>query len=484
MNKGFKFPYNAVTVGCTGLALTSALYLGQTERPFDTVRVAFCPQTSNDGQLFRKSRVDSQKELDRKYCRNEVSMLKNTWTNQQFESSTPLPEATLRIRTIKATQSNLMWFLVAPASFGIAYLSWAKKLEIDENNAHLELEGFKTQVKLTGVSAREERDFKSKETRNQWDAARIKKNHISVKGMEYVRAKEAEMHDKKHASAIKQLELVDSDADKKIAENTRDAAKARKEGEKYSQKHSEQDNQTSESLNKKLINDLTEALKQHESGWLYKVLKMRKPIWILGGQGSGKSTLAASLVLLRYYLFGWELIEIIDAHAQKNIERSWSHLNMFKPIITGARNDYEGIGQSFNDAIERWNDKTEDTTPVQTLVDEYTNYSEAEELKDTAAKFVKYSLSDIRKTGERWIFIAHFFTNTATGGSSGTSKAKNAQTIQIERFTEDGESPLSNVFVTGLTDDKGKPTEADYSIPKWLTPDTIHAHFNGSPIEF
>jgi hypothetical protein len=46
-------------------------------------------------------------------------------------------------------------------------------------------------------------------------------------------------------------------------------------------------------------------------------------------------------------------------------------------------------------------------------------------------------------------------------------------------------APYLTVFVTGLGDEKGKPTEEiDYTIPKWLNPEAIYGHFNGNPIEF
>jgi hypothetical protein len=484
-----KNPYAGLTVLWLTVALGSSMFLGQSKRPYDIVGVRFCPKTANlppnYGSEFSQR---SQQKLDKKYCRYERKLLKEVWEQKQFEASIPLPEASLIIRDIPATGNSAFWFLLSPIASGIAYLCWAKKSELNEQLAYDELEIYKTHVKSTGVSARNERDFKAQTINSNWDNQRVKSGFISVEAMQDKLKRQTELQDKTHDSALKQFATADSEMDKKIAENLRDKHKADKESQKVlGTKNKDEHITTSFSNNRELVNQLVDALKQHENEWLYKIIKIRKPLWIIGGQGAGKSTLAASIILLRHYLFGWELVEIIDAHAQKNCTKAWKHLMELgnnPPAVVGANNDYESINESFTGIIDRWALRSEDDTPTQSLVDEYTNLSDAEACKESAGKFVKHSLSDIRKAAEYWVFIAHFFTATATGKSEGTHKARVNQTIQIEKYSADGETPLSNATVNGLVDSKGKLIEnMEVTIPGWLRPESIFRHFNGQPIQ-
>ena len=103
---------------------------------------------------------------------------------------------------------------------GIAYLSYAKK------GAHLELEGFKTTIKLYGVNAREEREFKTQVVKTSWDKERVKSGFISVKAIQDNLKRQQVIQDKTHTSTLKQFTTADSEMDKKIAENLRDKHKA------------------------------------------------------------------------------------------------------------------------------------------------------------------------------------------------------------------------------------------------------------------
>ncbi|MBP5977992.1 hypothetical protein HW132_36180, partial [Brasilonema sp. CT11] len=173
----------------------------------------------------------------------------------------------------------------------------------------------------------------------------------------------------------------------------------------------------------------------------------------------------------------------VDAHAGDNLRKSWKHLS------PGAvAQSEEEIGQAFDDSRGRWLDRInnqESKKPQQMLVDEFTNYSESDITKDPAKKFVKASLSDPRKAQEQLVCIAHFFTNTATGGSDGTAKGRARGTIQIDRKTANGKTPLKNVTINGLNNDEGEPIEdLKVTIPVWVHPESIYNHFNGKPIEF
>ncbi|MBW4600688.1 MAG: hypothetical protein KME29_14095 [Calothrix sp. FI2-JRJ7] len=161
--------YKSLTVLGVTVALTSSMYLGQSRHPYPLVAIRFCPKTANlppkYGKEFSKR---SQEKLDKQFCKYEYKLLKEIWEQKQFESSTPLPENSIVLRNIPAADNNVIWFLVAPIASGIAYLSWAKKSELDEISAHDELEAYKTCIKISTVSNQNEREFKTLQTNQVW----------------------------------------------------------------------------------------------------------------------------------------------------------------------------------------------------------------------------------------------------------------------------------------------------------------------------
>ncbi len=460
-------------------------------------RVEFCFKPNKKSLVSEKSITKFCNE-DKRHVVPEVS-----WNAAQFEPTNPyyqsetafiIPNKASRLKVILASNPNYGWYLVTALGCSVAaagmcqqrinvyksdfaeYLAQTKK-SLKENVLITE-----SDLKVYGHTVAEKEATATDSISRQYQSFRdVEKSEGEVYTEELNAKLNNELVTAQHQLNLAQL-------GKETAENIRDKTKAEKEINKIlGTKNSDKEND-SNSPNKQLINDLIQALEQHEGGWLYKILKIQKPLWIVGGQGAGKSTLAASIVLLRHYIFGWELIEIIDAHGQKNCSKAWKRLMELgntPPAVIGAYNNYEDIDQSFLTTIKRWADRTEDDTPTQSLVDEYTNLSDAEECKENAGRFTKHSLSDIRKASECWIFIAHFFTATATGDAKGTHKARVAQTIQIEKFSADGLKPLSNVIINGLVDEKGKAIEnLEATIPAWLMPENIWGHFNDKPIQF
>lgn len=472
-------PYAGIAVLGVTVALSSAMYLGQSPRPYDLVALKFCPKTANANQ---PDAFESQQTLDRRYCLYEHKMLKETWEQMQFEADKPLPDNSFVLRPIPAIDSGVGWFLIAPIASGIAYLAWSKKSEDDEMSAHYELEGFKTSIKLTTVSNQGEREFKTLVNNRAWDKQKVAKGFISVEAMQDKLNRQTEIQDKTHTAALSEYEAMIAELVKKRSEALRDAAKADKERDKILSKSPVPEHGDA-SPDAKLKDALTEALKNHDDGWLWKVIENQKPIWVLGEAGSGKSTLAAAIVMIREKLFDMPLYQLVDAHAGDNLKKSWKYLS---PAFIAQGE--EEIGQAFDDARERWLDRInnqENKKAQQILVDEFTNYSESDITKESAKKFVKASLSDPRKAEEWAVFIAHFFTNTATGGSDGTAKGRARGTIQIDRKTANGKTPLKNVTINGLNDEEGEPIEdLKITIPDWLTPDAIYRHFNDKPLQF
>ncbi|MBN3924632.1 ATP-binding protein [Nostoc sp. NMS4] len=460
-------------------SLSSAIYLGQiNDFSFPQVTVKFCPETANKK---RKNREESQAKLDRKYCRYRRRLLKEVWEAEQFRAAIPLSEGSFSIQEFRGDKSGSPWLLLAPVLAGSAYLAWSDKCKSDYDEKFEQLEGLKSYFKLITVSARNERQFKATAINQSWDTQRVKAGQISIDAVQDRLKKQSEIQDRSHSSTVKQFDLNDSQIDKTIAENQVAVAEAAKKLTKLQGQEINDKFDSNRLSSQQLKNSIIEALKNHEDGWLWKVINNKKPIWVLGEAGSGKSTLAASIIMLRQYLFDMPLYQLIDIHAGDNLKKAWKYLN---PQLVAQSE--EEISGAFDDARERWLDRINNQTDKkqqQLLVDEFTNYSDSDIVKEPARKFVKASLSDPRKAEERLVCIAHYFTNTAAGGGTGSSKGRARGTIQIDRKTADGDTPLSVASLNGLNDSEGE-AEVDKKIliPNWLTPDKIHNHFNNKPI--
>jgi hypothetical protein len=217
-----------------------------------------------------------------------------------------------------------------PVASGIAYLSWTKKAEIDELSAHSELEAYKSCIKLTTVSSQNEREFKTLQTNRVWDKQKVKHGFISIEAMQDKLKRSSLIQDKTHTSTLKQFDLADSDMDKKIAENLRDKHKAESESQKILGKKSDSDSETSsnpESHIQERANQLIEALKRWEDGWLYTIIKNNKPLWLIGSQGSGKTNTAGCIAIIRKYCFDAPIYQLIDRHATGENWKVWQLLD-------------------------------------------------------------------------------------------------------------------------------------------------------------
>ncbi|MBP5977226.1 hypothetical protein HW132_32015, partial [Brasilonema sp. CT11] len=340
-------PYAGLAVLGVSVALASSLYLGQSQRPYDLISVRFCPETANTGS----EQQQSQQSLDQRYCKHEQKLLKEIWEQKQFESATPLSESSFKMKTIPGEKTGIIWFLVAPVASGLAYLAWAKKTEQDENESYQVLEGFKTSIKLTTVSSQSEREFKTLVNNRAWDKQKIANGFISVEAAQDRLNRQTEIQDKQHETSLTEYDVMLAKMKKERAEALRDAAKADKETDKVLGKVALSE-QVDESSDSRLKDSLIEGIKNHEDGWLWKIIENQKPIWVLGEAGSGKSTLAASIVMLREKLFDMPLFCLVDAHAGDNLRKSWKHLS------PGAvAQSEEEIGQAFDDSRGRWLDR-------------------------------------------------------------------------------------------------------------------------------
>ncbi|BAZ18962.1 hypothetical protein NIES4071_108470 (plasmid) [Calothrix sp. NIES-4071] len=473
-------PYAGLTVFSLTIALASSMFLGQTKRPYDIVAIKFCPKTANTYPKFGKEFSQrAQQKLDKEYCRYERKLLKEVWEQKQFESSTPIPESALRIRNIPATESKAIWFLVAPIASGLAYLSWAQKSELNEKLAHDELEAYKTCIKINTVSAQNEREFKKLQTNSNWDKQKIKHGFIPVEAIKDRAQRQQEIQDKTHASALKQLELGDSEMDKKIAENLRDKHKADKESQKVlGIKNAEGHITNEESRNQQLVNQLVDALKHHESGWLWTVVDAIKPIWLVGDMGTGKTNTSVAIGLTRKYCLDIPVFRIADRHLNGENSDVW---NLLEAQLK-ANNDL-AILEAIQDVIERRDDRINSKVeePEQFLLDEFTQLAKID--KESVERFVSSTFSDTRKAKEYFIGVTHNLTNAAFG--DGTADMRKGA-FYLQKFTLDNKKPLPRILIkTGLKDNLGNNLEdVEKTLPTWFRAETIYGHFNNKPIQF
>lgn len=280
--------------------------------------------------------------------------------------------------------------------------------------------------------------------------------------------------------ALKQHELNLSAMDREIADNKLHVAEVGKKIDKVSgAKHDAKSE--SKSTDETLKNSLIEALKNHEDGWLWTVIKAAKPLWIIGEQGTGKTNTAVAIALIRKYCLGIPVYRIADRHLNGANSKVWKLLES----QLKADNDsaiIEALQDTYERRLERIALDLDDKQAEQFLLDEFTHLRDIDD--ETITRFIKSTFSDTRKAKERFIGVTHLGTNAAFG--EGTAAMRKAGSILLEKFTADGEKPLSRVVVKhGLVDTQGNKLEdIEHTLPTWFEASRIYQHFNGKPIDF
>jgi hypothetical protein len=474
----------SISAGLTIFAAFScAYYYGQNKQPYHYKSVRFCPKTKNiEKREYFKSAEKSQQELDKKYCRYNYKLLAEVWEERLLSDSMPISTTGLEIADIYPTSNTSIYLLMAPFLAFASYLLWDAKCKLDSDESYQKLEEYKVKIKREGMVARIDRNLKAEEMQHiqnyhQSDISRradsklIQEGFLSLKEMQLRSQRASNIEEQQFQNDSLQYKIADSLGDKQIAENLRDAREA---NGKFTQNAVE----PSEKANKS--EQLTEQLKQHEDGWLWDIMTSTKPIWLIGGQGSGKSSLAAAIVLCRYHLLNQKLALICDAHGHKNRPKAWKHLVPLECAMVGERNNYEAIAEGMDEAVQRWSDRTEDDAPIQSLWDELTQLSMQPECGNEVKKFVRHSLTDVRKANEFVICIAHAFTNAATGNAEGFKELRDQETIQIKRKSKNGRQPLPYAELSGVYDDNGDLLhQQSVTIPEWIYPDKlVELYFN------
>lgn len=257
-------------------------------------------------------------------------------------------------------------------------------------------------------------------------------------------------------------------------------AKARKEISKLTQSNCVKN--TPASSNTVLINSMIEALKAHESGWLWYLVESFTPIIIWGKAGSYKSYTAATIALLKHYLIDAKIESIADIDFEQNREASWKYLVPLEPGVYGNGIDWESYNEGYLAAIERSKTRTLKNKPIVSIWDELTN---ANGQFENASKIVPWVIATPRKRNEHTILLTHNLTQGCLGGCEKISDAIHSQTYRLNLKTSPDAKPLFKGVLEGLVDAGGDELpEHKVSLPAWFRPEIIHGHFNGSPIEF
>ena len=269
---------------------------------------------------------------------------------------------------------------------------------------------------------------------------------------------------------IKSHLLKVSEIEKETAQNQLELSEISKKIDKISSKTTSDDD---------LKTSLIQALKDHEDGYLWSIINSLKPLWIIGNQGSGKTYTASAISLIRKYCLNADIFYLIDRHATGENAKVWSYL-----IPQNIAQNESEIKLAMQDCAMSWlhRIKEKPTAKNQIIVDEFTNLKTL--IGDTADSFFKLSLTDTRKAKSYLLGITHNASNSSF--PEGTSDTRKAGMTLIQKFSANGESPLSRVVVKyGLVDSAGNNLEdVEKSIPVWFHPVKIYSHFNGSPISF
>ncbi|MHC5715774.1 MAG: hypothetical protein ACYTXE_36260 [Nostoc sp.] len=282
-----------------------------------------------------------------------------------------------------------------------------------------------------------------------------------------------------YETVLKSHELNLSNLDKQIVDNRLAVAKATKELNKVQNSKQDSKTATQVSPDQQLKNSLIDALKNHEDGYLWKIINSLKPLWLIGNQGSGKTYTAAAIALIRKYCLNAPIHQLIDRHA------TGDNADVWKLLDVASSSESEGeISLAFEDCCERWlvRIKQKPTTKQQVIVDEFTNLKSL--CGESAIAFFKMSLTDTRKAKEYLLGITHNATNESF--PDGTASARKSGTVLLEKFSANGETPLKRVVVRyGLVDEQGNNLDdVEKTLPDWFHPEKIYQHFNGKPLSF
>ncbi|NEU76823.1 hypothetical protein PI95_031025 [Hassallia byssoidea VB512170] len=463
-----------VAAGFFGMAAIAGFAATQTRQAYDLTQIEFCPVSkSQKGQLY----------LDRTYCNQPRYVLTEEWDRYGGYNSV-IPYKGNAIQWVRDLPTDNHHQLESNAIaivglWGVAACFTVRSQRLKRRDYELG-EAEKTDGYTTWLSSVHRREVKQHST-----ALHTERLKDGLTAMDTEERKALGLTDEENENAKSRIQFEDfikaravnhSAQDKTIAENLLAKAKADKERAKTESKVKEPEQVSAdEDLKHTLIN----ALKNHEDGYLWKIINSLKPLWLIGNQGSGKTYTATAIALIRKYCLDAPIHQLIDRHATGDNADVWKLLD----AASKAESESE-ISLAFEDCCERWltRIKQKPTTKQQVIVDEFTNLKSL--CGESAIAFFKMSLTDTRKAKEYLLGITHNATNESF--PDGTASARKSGTVLLEKFSANGETPLKRVVVRyGLVDEQGNNLDdVEKTLPDWFHPEQIYQHFNGKPLSF
>lgn len=462
------------------VSLACAFYLPRVERPYDLVGVKFCPKTATP--TYKKNFVENQIKLDQKFCNFEIKLLKETWYREQFNSVRPIPDGSIIIREIPKQPYEPLVLLLAPLSIGasIYFIGLERKKVV--RLAHLEIEQYKSAIKQVSLNVAEERDFNLRKNASEWHKRNLDSGLRSQQEIidEAVRQREIQFY--AHTHKVSQY-------DAEIAANQEKAAKARKEVRKAEKDIKRDENFATSDVTKIEQEDeakksLISLIKEHEDGWMWQMLDNKSPVWITGRQGSGKSHLMSAMAYCRFKLLGIPVRHVIDEHGAGINKELWK---LIEPdMVSYHEESYGMMISSLNQITSDWLSeiKMGNNPDYQIVIDEFTNLRREEKCGESADKFYRDSLTNVRKANSWVIGVTHNDTNECY--PQGTKVQRDNETVLIRKKSKNGKTPLPEATIErGFYDEQGEHIEnKKVTIPEWFTIDRLMKHLSGeSPIE-
>ena len=464
-----------------GLSAIVGFGASQSRQPYNLTEIQFCPQSVNGEK--------GQAALNKKYCNKRKFVLADEWERYgSYGGVIPYKgDAIMKVRDLPSDNPyQLLGNSIAVMSlWGVTGCLLVRVNRLKKRD-YLFNEIEKTENYCLWQEQGSKRELKTHRTKLRTETTKDVESQVDI-----LQRQELGLTDEENEQIKSQLGLEDylkardaehSGLEKQIAENRRDAAKADKEREKIQRKtSSEEDFNTTKNSNEACKKALLQQLKEHDDGWLYSIIKSAKPLWLIGAQGSGKTNTAGAIALIRKYCFDAPIYQLIDRHATGENWDVWKLLD-----ASLKAESEEEIGQALEDATDRWLQRIKEKpkSKQQIIIDEFTNLKKLPSCKEVATLFFSMHLTDTRKAKENFIGVNHYFTNEST--VEGTFEARKSGTIQLKKFSADGEVPLSRVqIVHGLVDEHGNElNEVEKTLPSWFEVNKIYEHFNGSPIKF
>ncbi|MBW4605691.1 MAG: hypothetical protein KME22_00330 [Hassallia sp. WJT32-NPBG1] len=464
-----------VAAGFFAIGAIAGFAAAQTRQAYDLTQIQFCPVSKTEiGQLY----------LDKQYCNHPRYVLASEWRRYGGYGSV-IPYKGDAIQWVRDLPTDNPRQLEANAIaviglWGVAGCLLVRSQRLKRRDYELG-EAEKTDGYATWLSSAHRREIKQHST--QLHTERLK-DGLTALDME--ERKTLGLTDEENENAKARIQFEDfikaravnhSAQDKIIAENLLAKAKADKERAKTEILQVKEPEQVS--ADEHLKNTLVDALKNHEDGYLWKIINSLKPLWLIGNQGSGKTYTATAIALIRKYCLDAPIHQLIDRHATGDNASVWKLLD----AASKAESESE-ISLAFEDCCERWliRIKQKPTTKQQVIVDEFTNLKSL--CGESAIAFFKMSLTDTRKAKEYLLGITHNATNESF--PDGTASARKSGTVLLEKFSANGETPLKRVVVRyGLVDEQGNNLDdVEKTLPDWFHPEKIYQHFNRKPLSF